>query len=249
MTVETLAIQAWEGIQSVYSQFAEWINSYIVIPVSGFFTELWDGFKSKASEAWESVKTVFSTVADFFRTTFENAWAGIVSVFSVAGNIFVNIRDGVFEAFRYVVNGLIGGINAVVAVPFQHLNAALMYIKGFQIFGVSPFSGIREIAVPQIPMLANGGFPAMGELFIARERGPELVGTMGGHTAVANNDQIVSGIASGVRDANEEQNALLREQNELLRRLLEKDDGDGDGRAVVDYLMSAMRNRDRARGY
>ena len=41
----------------------------------------------------------------------------------------------------------------------------------------------------------------MGELFVAREAGPELVGTMGGRTAVANNDQIVEGIKRGVYEA------------------------------------------------
>lgn len=35
-------------------------------------------------------------------------------------------------------------------------------------------------------------------MFIAREAGPELVGTIGGRTAVANNDQIVSAVSSGV---------------------------------------------------
>lgn len=76
----------------------------------------------------------------------------------------------------------------------------------------------------QIKGYATGGYPQSGELFWARENGtPEMVGKMGGSTAVANNDQIVSGIASGVASANEESNALLREQNELLRRLLQKE--------------------------
>lgn len=72
---------------------------------------------------------------------------------------------------------------------------------------------------------ATGGFPTAGQLFLAREpgAGPELVGTMGSRTAVANNDQIVDGIAAGVADANAEQNAILREQNELLRAILSKD--------------------------
>lgn len=71
---------------------------------------------------------------------------------------------------------------------------------------------------------ATGGYPKSGELFWAREDGtPEMVGKMGGGTAVANNEQIVSGISKGVSDANREQNALLREQNELLRRLLQKE--------------------------
>lgn len=72
-------------------------------------------------------------------------------------------------------------------------------------------------------MYASGGFPEMGQLFIANEAGPEMVGSMDGKTAVANNGQIVAGIRAGVRDANEQQNALLREQNALLRKLLEKD--------------------------
>ena len=70
---------------------------------------------------------------------------------------------------------------------------------------------------------AQGGFPEPGELFIARESGPELVGTMGGNTAVANNDQIVAGIQSGVAQANSEQNELLRQQNSILMQLLNKD--------------------------
>jgi len=69
---------------------------------------------------------------------------------------------------------------------------------------------------------ADGGFPAQGQLFMARESGPELVGTMGGQTAVANNDQIVAGISSGVAQANEGQNDLIRETNGLLRALLQK---------------------------
>ena len=69
---------------------------------------------------------------------------------------------------------------------------------------------------------AQGGFPDMGQLFIANENGPEMVGTMNGRSAVANNDQIVEGVASGVSRANAEQNALLREQNRLLAALLAK---------------------------
>lgn len=48
---------------------------------------------------------------------------------------------------------------------------------------------------------ANGGFPDMGEMFIARESGPELVGRMGNRSAVANNNQIIAGIRAGVFEA------------------------------------------------
>ena len=48
---------------------------------------------------------------------------------------------------------------------------------------------------------ATGGIPKSGEMFIAREAGPELVGTLGGATAVMNNDQIVSSVSAGVYKA------------------------------------------------
>lgn len=74
-----------------------------------------------------------------------------------------------------------------------------------------------------LPAFADGGQVTTGQLFVAREAGPELVGTMGGKSTVANNMQIVDGIKEGVKSANTEQNALLREQNNLLRALLDKD--------------------------
>lgn len=48
---------------------------------------------------------------------------------------------------------------------------------------------------------AAGGLPNMGQVFVAREAGPELVGNIGGRTAVVNNDQIVASVSDGVARA------------------------------------------------
>lgn len=48
---------------------------------------------------------------------------------------------------------------------------------------------------------ATGGFPTSGQMFVAREAGPELVGSIGSRTAVANNDQIVESVSRGVAQA------------------------------------------------
>jgi hypothetical protein len=45
---------------------------------------------------------------------------------------------------------------------------------------------------------SGGGLPEVGEMFVAREAGPEFVGRMGSRTVVANNDQIVSSVEAGV---------------------------------------------------
>lgn len=58
---------------------------------------------------------------------------------------------------------------------------------------------------------AGGGSFNTGQMFIAREAGPELVGRIGNSTAVMNNDQIVASVAAGVASANSAQNSLLRQ--------------------------------------
>ena len=93
---------------------------------------------------------------------------------------------------------------------------------------------------------ANGGFPTTGQMFIAREAGAEMVGSIGRRTAVANNDQIVEGIASGVASANSESNALLREQNSLLRAMLEKESGVYlDGKKITKSVDKYKREQGR----
>lgn len=51
------------------------------------------------------------------------------------------------------------------------------------------------LVLPSFNWFADGGFPETGQMFIAREAGPELVGNIGNKATVANNDQIEAGIA------------------------------------------------------
>ena len=199
--IQTAAINAWNGIKAVYTSISSWINTTIIQPVSTFFSNLWSGFINGAKDAWAGVKQVFGSVASFFQTTFQNAWAGIVKVFSVAGNIFVNIQNGIVSAFKSIVNSLISGINRVVSVPFNALNTALTRLRNISILGLSPFTNIRNVSVPSIPYLASGGVVDSGQLFVANEAGPELVANVGRKTAVMNNDQIVDSVTRGVYQA------------------------------------------------
>lgn len=137
-----------------------------------------------------------------------------------------------------VINWAIDGINEMFHIQFDGL-----VIGGIEII---PAFNKKLINIPKIPLMAEGGFPEQGQMFIAREAGAEMVGNIGRRTAVANNDQIVSGIAGGVAQANAEQNELLREQNSLLRALLEKDSGVYlDGKNLTDSVEKYQRERGR----
>ena len=54
-----------------------------------------------------------------------------------------------------------------------------------------------------VKKFATGGIADFGQMFIAREAGPELVGTIGNQTAVVNNDQILQGITNAVIQGNQ----------------------------------------------
>lgn len=66
--------------------------------------------------------------------------------------------------------------------------------------GIAKVPGLKKVV--HIPELrAEGGYVNTGQMFIAREAGPEMVGTIGNKTAVANNSQIVTAVSEGVKNA------------------------------------------------
>ena len=86
-----------------------------------------------------------------------------------------------------------------------------------------------------ISWYASGGLPSVGEMFVAREAGPELVGSIGRKTAVANNDQIVSGIESGVYRAMVAANSQGGGSGNQTIRIINEIDGDIVGEKVIKY--------------
>ena len=122
------------------------------------------------------------------------------------------------EAFAKPKGMLSEIIKMISEIPSKKtIEVAVNYVQS----GASKIASNIVNSVAVAPK-ADGGFVGAGQLFIAREAGPELVGQIGNSTAVANNDQIVSGISAGVQSANSEQNELLRQQNGILLRLLDK---------------------------
>lgn len=92
---------------------------------------------------------------------------------------------------------------------------------------------------------ANGGFPTVGQLFLAREAGAELVGTIGGRTAVANNDQIVSGIAEA---NNGVINAVMAMGQAIVKAINDQEtsvqlDGKVVSRALYSYNQQVSREK------
>lgn len=108
----------------------------------------------------------------------ENAWKNMLNKMLTKTQTFANNAR---SAFNSVLRGFANSMNSV-------------YVN--QSSGKVSYTQMGYVSVPQV--MANGGFVDKGQLFVAREAGPELVGRIGNKTAVANQDQIVEAVAAGV---------------------------------------------------
>ena len=206
----------------------------VIEDVCGWLKDVWDTgcevFNWLGDAAWNA----WQTITDAFWNTYDF----IGDVFNAIGDAAWGVWGAITDAFWSVASAVKDVFNTIA-----HLwNNSIGQLR-WRVPSWVPWLGGNYIGAPTIPYwYANGGFPESGQMFIARESGPEMVGTMGGRTAVANNDQIVQGIAGGVSSAMVGQNQLLAEQNRLLRQILEKDTSVRlDGAAVAKSINRANR--------
>ena len=172
----------------------------------------------KLREANPELKTAIELMKQYFDFLEElERLTGRSNNISLANNMFVNMK----EVGKSLVTGFVDGIkseysslsNAIKSVLGDALSTstARSYGENFgNQLGQSISNSLRRTNFPKFKgaistigdaisikfnAYAEGGFPEIGQLFLAREAGPELVGSIGNKAAVANNDQIVEGIA------------------------------------------------------
>ena len=236
--IGVIANGTWETITIVWGIASEWFGVNFIQPISAFFSDLWTSIYSWASEAWTNICNDFAAAYNYINAYFLEPLRTAVST----------VFDGLVGALRGVLNGAISVLNSALSFIFSGINSLLSSLSNFSIGGFSPFSGIRLISVPQIPMLATGGFPDEGQLFIARERGAEMVGSIGSRTAVANNDQIVDGITYGVRTANEDVVTAIYAVAQQIISEMRSSDGGNSGFNIDRYIDNYNKTKQRAYG-
>ena len=142
-----------------------------------------------ATSQWDEIKETFKQAIEFITgktDEFPKHLQGTVLSKTLVG---VRLIIAVFNTLKDAISSVVDWIG-------QKLSALSGWLSGIGSSGV--LGNLLNNVFPNLNFYATGGFPAEGELFVAREAGPELVGSIGGRTAVANNDQIVEGISAGV---------------------------------------------------
>ena len=151
-------------------------------------------------------------------TTVVAAMKGISAISKITSLItsFTGALGGSSATILIVATGITALVAAITAlvVAWNDLQKTMSNTSGLDaasnsVSGITHGGGggsysaasYRAVTTADIPQLASGGTVRTGNLFIANERGPELVGSYGGQSAVMNNDQIVSAVSQGVAAA------------------------------------------------
>jgi len=188
--------------------------------IMGIFTGNGEKIKEGFADVWAGIKAIFGGFGDFF----SGLWDKIVGVF---GKIGTRVGDAIGGAFKSVVNSILGFAEDTLNKFIKAVNKAIKLINGI------PGVEIPKLPVLNIPKLAVGGLVDPGQFFIAREAGPELVGSFGVRSAVMNNNQIVDAVSAGVYRAVKE--AMASDGGSYTFNINNHLDGREIGRQVIKY--------------
>ena len=173
--------------------------------VGGVFSFVYDNMIEPIVSAISSfVSTIIDTVTGIVSAINNNVIQPVVSLFSglistVLG-FFSDIGSSVANAFMGVFKSVLNGAFTVVENLVNGFISALNTAIG--VINMIPGVNIKKLSKIKLPRFEEGGFPDSASLFFANENGiPEMVGRIGNQTAVANNDQITTAIASAVTQA------------------------------------------------
>lgn len=173
VSVEAPDISQWDATWAILRENFERLKADIISSMQTFYATI------------SAMTTNFGTVSKAQITAY------LLKVYDNIYNTFDAIRQTlqqVSDEVTRMLNQMVSDANSLAGLTGKKYS----HVGGYTMQQAQRFN---------IEMFANGGFPRSGELFLAREAGAEMVGNIGGKTAVANNDQIERAIFNAVLTA------------------------------------------------
>ncbi|WP_432627256.1 phage tail protein [Brotaphodocola sp.] len=187
-TIRNLASEKFEAIRDKLSEIWDTVKSTI--------EEKWNAIKSWFDEIWQKIKDVFKPdeMLEIGKNIMNKLWSGMKEIWESITGWLDGIADKISNTFNSVID------KAKSTFKRSKEEAEADDDEGVQSTGTITSGRGSSSGGPGVTGRASGGFPASGEMFVARENGtPEMIGRWGGRAAVANNQQITQGITQAVQ--------------------------------------------------
>lgn len=217
LSMKDVAAQMLADIETALGGVGAWFENNVAAPIK----VAWEGAASllavkattaytSVTEKWRSLKTWFeNNVSTPIKTTWNTACTTITTKVQAAkdkitgmfGNVGKWFEDNITSPISTKITGAWDKVknfwSNTITPSIQNAAATVSNLFSGGVSG-NLFSNIFKKNGNKVRAYASGGFVSSGDLFMAREAGPEFVGSIGGRTAVANNDQIVEAVSDGV---------------------------------------------------
>ena len=155
------------------------------------WSKIWDGVVDVAKGLWGILYHPFKNFTEGIMGFLDDLWGDVTEIFSI-------------KKWKKLITDAVGTIKDNLKLPsFPSISLSVTWDKNVGAVKKAVYEALGLEGWPKLKWskYAMGGMPSMGEMFIAREAGPELVGRIGNRSAVVNNDQIVEAVSRGVYDA------------------------------------------------
>ena len=179
------------GIKDAVSDVGAWIKEHIFNPFLNGFKKAF-GIHSPSTVMKEQGGHVMSGLFKGLKDSLPDILGWVGKLPGKVKDKLGNAKDWLKEKGSDAIQGFAAGLQSI-HIPLPHISVSWNSHKVGAVSFSTPSFGLN--------WYAKGGFPAAGEMFVARENGPEMVGRMGNRNAVANNNQIIEGIRAGVFEA------------------------------------------------
>lgn len=201
--------------------------------ISGLFTKVSDYFHEKTEECGGNaflgfLKGITEAVVGIFAWIYDNVFAPFIN--ALAGNFKLGDADGgeMGKIGKQVIDGFFNGLTSAWTKIATWITNKVNWIKNTFQGAIDDYKNgnltPRQIdyGTPYVPskLMAEGGTVPTGQLFIANEAGPELVGTVGGQTTVTSQDQFTAGMADIMDVTN---TVILQAAQSLMQTIQSKD--------------------------
>lgn len=244
--VSTIFKVLWTTVKSVWAVVSGWFKDHVTTPIKNAFGSAKESIQKAFSAAKTAVIGVWNSVSSWFKehvtTPIKNAFSKMKeSVAEIFSKLWNSVKSGVAGAMNTVIsrietaiNSLIGGVNTVLR-GFNSVVSAAAKVAKVKWSGVDL---VPKVSLPKVKAYATGGFMDKYSIATVGENGlPELMGTVGGKPAVAGSQEI-TGIKDAINSTSAQEVSLLRQQNQLLQAILQKNFGittNDIGKAARDY--------------
>ena len=177
------------------------------IPNEGGFKDIFTGsngidmFGAKLASFGREFKSYYNSIKDMSTLKISTISNCVAEIINLAKGIKENFDKKSFDKFSDAITDLAKSIEKLPTTKTIKLDVKYTTRTSNDQKSVYQALGLPGWPELQWKAYARGGFPNLGELFIARESGPEMIGRIGNRTAVANNAQIVSAVSAGVYQA------------------------------------------------